>query len=148
MAARPELLKELLFHMRRKSAAVFIVKLSPDMNDEDILRCAALAGECEKTALNLGNTSYRSCEQAGLQGSAISVGGGGLSGPALYPRTLAMTRLVAPTGVKIVATGGIDSAEKARELQRHGATLLGMASAVVKDMYSIPRINAGLASLM
>lgn len=144
MVSRPGLLRELLHSMRQKSSAVFIVKLSPDMSDSDILRFADLAGECEKTALNLGNTQYRSCEQAGLPREAIAVGGGGFSGPALYPRTLAMTKLVASTGVKIVATGGIDSADKVCELQRSGATLVGMASAVVKDMYTIPRINAAL----
>jgi len=146
MVSRPGLLKELLHFMRQKSSAVFVVKLSPDMSDGDILRFADLAGECGKTALNLGNTQYRSCEQAGLPREAIAVGGGGFSGPALYPRTLEMTKLAAQTGIKIIATGGIDSADKVLELKRSGATLMGMASAVVKDMYTIPRINAALAS--
>lgn len=141
----PGLLKEILAHMRAESGSLIFVKLSHDMHDEDILAFADLVKEFSSTGLNLGNTAHRSCREAGLPDDAISMGGGGLSGPSLYRRTLEMAKLAAPTGVPVLSTGGIDSAEKAIELLSNGATLVGMASGVVKDMYIIPEINRELA---
>ncbi len=141
----PGLLKEVMSHMRAGTTSFIFVKLSHDMKDEDILIVTDLVKQFEHTGLNLGNTAHRTCEEAGLPREAISIGGGGLSGPSLYVRTLAMTKLVAPTGVPVLSTGGIDSAEKVIELIDNGATLIGMASGVVKDMYCIPLINRALA---
>ena len=141
----PALLDEILAHMRAGSDSFIFVKLSHDMNNEDILAFAELVKKFRRTGLNLGNTAHRSCREAGLPDEAISMGGGGLSGPSLYSRTLEMAKLAAPTGVPVLSTGGIDSPEKVIELLSNGATLVGMASGVVKDMYIIPLINMELA---
>jgi dihydroorotate dehydrogenase (NAD+) catalytic subunit len=145
LSGKPDLVRGLLAFMREKTRSVITVKLSQDMKDEELLSFADVAATYKNVALNLGNTAYYTCQQAGLPQEAISVGGGGLSGPSIYPRTLSMTKLIAPTGVKIIATGGIDSAEKVRELMAAGASIVGMASALVKDMFCIPRINYALA---
>jgi len=141
----PGLLKEILSHMRAETDSLIFVKLSHDMNDEEITAFADLVKQFGHTGLNLGNTAHRTCEEAGLPREAISMGGGGLSGPSLYKRTLEMAKLAAPTGVPVLSTGGVDSAEKVIELLNNGATLIGMASGVVKDMYSITLINMALA---
>lgn len=141
----PELLKEILSHMRAETDSFIFVKLSHDMNDEEITAFAGLVKQFGHTGLNLGNTAHRTCEEVGLPREAISTGGGGLSGPSLYKRTLEMAKLVAPTGVPVLSTGGVDSAEKVIELLNNGAALIGMASGVVKDMYSIPLMNRALA---
>lgn len=143
----PDLLEQLLAYMRERSGAVIGAKLSPDMSNESLLAFAELLKKFSRTYVNLGNTSFRKCEQVGLPPNAISIGGGGLSGPALYSRTLEMTKLVAPAGIPIIATGGIDSADKVKELRDNGAKLVGMATAVVKDMYCIPRINRQLSKV-
>ncbi len=150
MTKHPELLEELVQYMRTKTPRVIGVKLSPDTPDQELLRFAEMLMAHEQTYVNLGNTTFRKCADVGLPPNAITIGGGGLSGPALYERTLDMIRKVAPTGIAICATGGIDSAEKVLALQRVAGQyevplIVGMATAVVKDMYCIPKINRELA---
>lgn len=140
----PELLEDLLIHMRRKSCAVISVKVSPDLLDVDLLYFAKLVRKFPQTVLNCGNTSFRKCSQVGLPDDAISIGGGGLSGSDLYSRTLEMVR-IASAVLPVIATGGIDCAEKVKEVLDAGASLVGMASAVVRDPYCIPKINYSLS---
>lgn len=137
---------DLLIRVRSSSQAVVGIKLSPDFSDESILAIVAVVKQHVRTYVNLGNTQFRKCEELGLAEDAITIGGGGLSGSPLYDRTLAMTRLVASTGVPIIATGGVSSAKQVNELLENGATLVGMATAIVQDQYVIPRINYELAS--
>ena len=145
IAKHTPLLEELLRNVRRKTSKVIGVKLSPDQSNESIANCAWIAHEHHPSYVNLGNTSFRKCQEVGLPSDAISKGGGGFSGPRLYHRTLQMIDLVSSISIPIIATGGIDSAQKVREVRDHGATLVGMATAVVQDMYCIPRINYELA---
>ncbi len=144
MGKNPELLRDLLEYMHFRTKAVIGVKLSPDMENTKLLDFVDLIGRFHRTYVNLGNTTFRKCVDVGLPETAISIKGGGLSGPSLYPRTLEMTKLVHPV-LPIIATGGVDSAAKVRELLANGASLVGMASAVVKDMYCIPKINYEIA---
>lgn len=146
ISSHPELLSEILIHMRQATESVVFVKLSQDMPDKDILAFAGLAGKFEKTGLNLGNTSHRTCREARLLDDAISTGGGGLSGPSLYGRVIEIARLVVPEGIPVISTGGIDSFEKVKELLDCGVNLIGMASAVVKDMFCIPIINSSISA--
>jgi len=58
----------------------------------------------------------------------LSQGAGGLSGPELFPATLETLRRARARfgrGLEIIATGGVDSPEKARQLLREGATAVG-----------------------
>jgi len=153
MTQHPQLLEQLLRYMQMHTNAVIGAKFSPAMEDARLVVFAEmLMGELEKPYINLGNTSPRTCADVGLSQDAITIGKGGLSGPALYERTLRMVEVVAPTGIAICATGGIDSAEKVLKLQDlagdHEVPLIvGMATGVVQDMYCIPRINRELAKL-
>ncbi len=144
LSQHPEQLEDLLTHMRSKTNAVIGVKFSPDMPDRELLKFAELLLRYPRMYANLGNTTRRKCADLGLPETAISIGGGGLSGPSLYSRTLAMTKLVAPTGIPIIATGGIGTAEQVMELRNNGATLIGMATSVGHDPYRIPLINKEL----
>lgn len=134
----PELLEALLTKMRTVSESVFVVKLSPDQSDADLKTFAEVVRSIERTALNLGNTQFKAS-------STLSRGGGGLSGPSLFDRTLEMVNLLAPFELPIIATGGIDSTEKVVAVLDAGARCVGMATALVKDPYIIPRINTALA---
>ncbi len=150
MSKHPELLEELVKYMRTKTDRVIGAKLSPDSKDKELIAFAEMLMPYGKVYVNLGNTTFRKCVDVDLRQDAITKGGGGLSGPALYNRTLEMVEAVAPTGIAICATGGIDSAEKVHAVQRVGyehniPVIVGMATAVVKDMYCIPRINRELA---
>ncbi len=147
MTKHPELLVDLLNYMRERTSTIIGAKFSPDATDKDLLELCKLLKVFPKTYVNLGNTSFKKCEDINLPVYAISIGGGGLSGPALYPRTLEMTRLIAPTGIPIIATGGVDSVRKVKELLDNGVSLVGMATAVVRDMYCIPKINQELSKM-
>ncbi|MGE4169578.1 MAG: dihydroorotate dehydrogenase [Candidatus Margulisiibacteriota bacterium] len=140
----PELLVSILQAARAQTTRLISVKLSPDQSDADLLQFATLIRPFPNLALTLGNTQYRRCADLGLPESAISVGGGGLSGPELYARTLAMVQLLAPFGLPMIATGGVSGAEQVKALQAAGASLVGVATAVVQNPYRIPIINAAL----
>ena len=140
------LLIDLLNYMRKQTDAVISVKLSPDMPNDQLLEFAKIVCRGRNsTCVNLGNTTYRKCTDLGLPEDAISIKGGGYSGPELYNRTLEMVQVVRKEihshYLKIFATGGINSAPKAEELLSNGADILGIATGVIKDMYCIPIIN-------
>ncbi len=146
MLQNPQLLDRLLTTLRSETTAVIGVKLSPDQDNSQLLLMTELVATHDKTYINLGNTRYRTCEQVGLATNAISVGGGGYSGEGLFPRTLEMVKLLADVGVPIMATGGISTAAQVEALLDHGATLVGMATALVQNPYCVPIINQRLAS--
>jgi len=146
MTQSPQLLESLLRSMRRHSDAVIGVKLTPDQPNEDLLVFAELVRSVEKTFLNVGNAAYRSCSEVGLPEDAMSIGGGGYSGPGIFERTLEMVTILAPMDVPVMATGGICTVARVRALKEKGALLMGMATAVVQDLYCIPRINRELVA--
>ena len=153
MSKNPALLDELLFYMRtgeHRTESVIFVKFSPDSDDDTLIRLGKIVRKYDRTVIDAGNSTTRTCEQVGLPPDAISIGRGGLSGPALYKRTKEMLELLAPLHLPMISTGGIYCANQVRELQgiakkNNIAHLVGLASAVVQDMYCIPRINEDLA---
>lgn len=143
MSRYPDLLWHLIDYMRERTDAVVGVKLSPDMSDSALVIFGELMRSFKRTYINCGNTSFRKCEDVALPSDSISIGGGGLSGPSLYKRTLHMAKLLSPR-LPVIATGGVDSARKVRELRKAGASLVGIATAVGKDLYCVPKINYSL----
>jgi dihydroorotate dehydrogenase len=145
MIKYPALLEGLLQFIRHHdSNRVVSIKLSPDQSDESLLNFAELIKPYPFMFINVGNTRFKRCREVRLPDKAISIGGGGQSGPALFPRTLEMVRLLAAQGVPLMATGGIDSTRQVEALRHAGAKLVGMATAVVQDPYRIPLINNSL----
>ena len=118
---RPAELRALLEQVRAACPRPLIVKLSPDFadaNERDIIPAAFEAGV---TVINYGNT--RRVEDARLSQRV-----GGLSGPEIFPATLAnvtRTRARFGDGFDLIATGGIDAPDKARAALDAGATALG-----------------------
>ncbi|RAP38245.1 hypothetical protein DID80_02855 [Candidatus Marinamargulisbacteria bacterium SCGC AAA071-K20] len=137
LLSHPEMLKKLLVTLREETALVIGVKLSPDQSNDDILRFIDIIKSVERTFVNLGNT------QAKLD-DRISVGKGGLSGHPLFERTLEMINLAKPSGLPIIATGGITDAARLKVALKNGATLVGIATALVINPYNIPHFNKSL----
>lgn len=137
----PSQLEVLLTRMRSKTDRVIGVKLSPDQTNESIVTFALAVKSVSKTFLTLGNTQYRTCEQVGLPSNAITIGGGGLSGPSLFKRTEEMIDLVSPLGIPFIATGGISTVDQVKLCLKKGATAVGIATGLALDPYVIPRIN-------
>ncbi len=143
LSYHPSLIADLLLALRAETKNVIGVKVSPDVSNKQLMLIAKTVSLIPRTYMNLGNTPYVTCDSVNLPKDALNSGGGGLSGPVLYTRTLEMTRLIAPD-IPVIATGGVGSAEQVQELRTAGATLVGMASAIVKDPYCIPIINNAL----
>ncbi len=133
----PELLKTLLQNIRKETTKVIVVKLSPDQSDEELKIFADIIKCVEKTAINCGNTRFKKNE-------TLSRGGGGLSGPCLFERTLEMLDLLSIYDIPLVATGGVSSVDDVRRCLSKGARLVGMATALVKDPFIIPLVNKAL----
>jgi dihydroorotate dehydrogenase len=115
---RPDELRALLTSVRAASAKPLIVKLSPDfadVNEAHIIPAALAAGI---RVVNYGNTRR-------VQEPRLSQGSGGLSGPELFPATLEhvrRTRKHFGDALDIIATGGVDTPDKALALLDAGAT--------------------------
>ena len=118
---KPGELATLLREVRRATSKPLIVKLSPDFaetNEREIIPAALDAGV---RIVNYGNTRK-------VANGRLSQGEGGLSGPDIFPTTLEnlrRTRRAFGNGLEIIATGGVDSPDKAAKLLEEGATAVG-----------------------
>lgn len=126
-----------------------LVKIAPDLSDDDVLAVGDLALALELDGVIASNTTV---SREGLVSSSTEVeaiGAGGLSGAPLRERALAVTRLlrdrVGP-GLTIIGVGGITTVEDARHRLDAGATLLqGYTGFVYEGALWPSRIVRGLA---
>jgi dihydroorotate dehydrogenase len=137
-------LEGLLKDIREFSNRVIVVKVSPDQTDKTLQTFAEMISSIDKCAINAGNTQFRTRESLGFSEKQFTRPGGGLSGPSLFKRTREMLQLLKSFNVPIISTGGVSTRDDVRTLLNEGATLVGMASQLVKDPYSIPKINKSL----
>lgn len=134
---RPHELRAALEQARSASPVPLIVKLSPDfedVNEREIIPAAIDAGV---PIVNYGNT--RRVEEPRLSQRA-----GGLSGPELYPATLQhvrRTRARFGRNVQIIATGGVDSPDKAVQLLREGADAVGYFTGFITRGPALARLT-------
>jgi dihydroorotate dehydrogenase len=118
---RPRELRSLLEALAAASPRPLIVKLSPDFadaNERDIIPAVLDAGV---RIVNYGNTRR-------IEDPRLSQGAGGLSGPEIFPATLdnlRRTRKRFGDALEIIATGGVDSPDKAAALLAEGARAVG-----------------------
>ena len=97
------------------------MKLSPDFADANEAEIIPAALEAGVRIVNYGNTRR-------VEDRRLSQGTGGLSGPEIFPATLAnvrRTRARFGDALEIIATGGVDTEDKAVALLREGATAIG-----------------------
>ena len=118
---RPHELRALMDAARRATAKPLIVKISPDFADVNERHIIPAALEAGVGIVNYGNTRR-------IEAPRLSQRAGGLSGPEIFEATLAnlrRTRRAFGDRVQIIATGGVDSADKALRLLDAGATAVG-----------------------
>ena len=130
-------------------AVPLLVKIAPDLADDDVDAVAQLAGALDLDGIIATNTTI---SRRGLRtdGAAVrALGAGGLSGAPLKARSLqVLERLRARSGPDrvLVAVGGIEDAEDAWVRIRAGATLVQIYSAYIYEGPFLPRALArGLA---
>ena len=117
---RPDELRALMIAVRAATAKPLIVKISPDFADVNERHIIPAALEAGITIVNYGNT--RRVEEPRLSQRA-----GGLSGPEIFEATLAnahRTRRVFGDRLQLIATGGVDTPDKALRLLDAGATAI------------------------
>jgi dihydroorotate dehydrogenase len=115
---RPAELTALLRAVRAATTKPLIVKLSPDFADANEAQIIPAALEAGIRIVNYGNTRR-------VEEPRLSQKSGGLSGPEIFTATLAnlrRTRARFGAALEIIATGGVDSPEKALALLAEGAS--------------------------
>jgi dihydroorotate dehydrogenase len=121
-STRPAELDGLFRAVRRATAKPVIVKISPDFRDTNESRIVPAALDAGIAIVNCGNTRR-------IDEPRLSQKMGGLSGPALFAATLDNVRRLADrfaARAEIIATGGIDAPDKARQVLAAGATACGV----------------------
>jgi dihydroorotate dehydrogenase len=126
-----------------------LVKIAPDLSDEDVDDVARLALELKLDGIIATNTTIG---RGGLRSSQEQIeacGAGGLSGAPLRERSLeVLARLKATTGgaLTLVSVGGVESGQDVRERLEAGATLVqGYTAFLYEGPFWAARINRELA---
>ncbi|MCW4384292.1 quinone-dependent dihydroorotate dehydrogenase [Salinibacterium sp. SYSU T00001] len=133
------------------SGTPVLVKIAPDLSDEEVERIAGLA-----TRLGLGGViaTNTTISREGLRSDAQQVariGAGGLSGAPLKARSLevlSLLRRVLPEEMCVISVGGVETAADVAARLRAGATLVqGYTAFVYEGPLWAGRINRELARL-
>ncbi|MBT1001726.1 quinone-dependent dihydroorotate dehydrogenase [Paenarthrobacter sp. DKR-5] len=126
-----------------------LVKIAPDLSDQDILDVAHLAKDMELDGIIATNTTIT---REGLRtdpAKVVALGVGGLSGAPLKARSLAVLKqLRAAVGEEmvLVSVGGVETAADVRERLAAGATLVqGYTAFLYEGPFWAARINRELA---
>ncbi len=126
-----------------------LVKIAPDLADDDVDAIADLAVELGLDGIIATNTTIARPDLVSDPALVAAAGAGGLSGVPLRPRALeVLRRLHARAGdqVVLIAAGGIETADDAWERIAAGATLVQAYTGFVYGGPRWPRrIQDGLA---
>ncbi len=125
-----------------------LVKIAPDLADEDVVAVAALATKLRLAGVIATNTTV---SRAGLRTDSQRVsamGAGGLSGPILKERSLEVMKLLRanlPSEIVIVSVGGVFSPTDVSQRLELGASLVqGYTGFVYEGPLWARKINRGL----
>ncbi len=122
-----------------------IVKLSPNVTDiTEIARAVEAEGA---DAVSLINTLMGTAIDIERRCFKLSIGTGGLSGPAVKPVALRMVYQVAKSvNIPVIGLGGISSAEDAIEFLMAGASAVEIGTANFVDPCVTVKVKDGIAS--
>lgn len=143
-----ESLRPILTAVLAETTTPVLVKIAPDLADEDIDQIADLATELGLAGIVATNTTI---SRAGLTTAAVAeLGAGGISGPPVARRALeVLRRLYARVGDRLVliSVGGIETPEDAWERIVSGASLVqGYTGFVYGGGLWAKTINDGIAA--
>lgn len=142
-----ESLRPILTAVLGETSTPVLVKIAPDLADDDIAAIADLAVELGLAGIVATNTTV---SRAGLRTAGVdALGPGGVSGPPVAHRALEVLRaLYQRVGDRLVliSVGGIETADQAWERITAGATLLqGYTGFVYGGGLWASTIHAGIA---
>ena len=126
-----------------------LVKIAPDLADDEVRRIAELAITLGLAGIIATNTTL---SRNGLSTAAAVIeaaGDGGLSGPPLASRSIELLRLIrgiVPADFCVISVGGIETAADVTERLAAGATLVqGYTAFLYRGPLWARQINRGLA---
>lgn len=127
-----------------------LVKIAPDLIDEDIVKISKLVAKLGLAGVIAINTTI---SRAGLKTDSRQIadmGSGGLSGPVLRNRALEVLKLLRknlPTEAVVISVGGVVTSEDVRNRLLLGANLVqGYTGFVYEGPLWARKVNRGLAS--
>lgn len=127
-----------------------LVKIAPDLSDEDLADVATLAQELKLDGIIATNTTIG---REGLKSDAFKVaeiGAGGLSGAPLKARSLEVLKVLrskVPAEMTIISVGGVSTGEDVIERLQAGADLVqGYTAFLYEGPFWVRSINKKLAA--
>jgi dihydroorotate dehydrogenase len=125
-----------------------VVKIAPDLADEDIIEVAQLAKRLKLAGIIATNTTISRVGLKTSQNRVEEMGAGGLSGAPLKARSLEVLDLLKgklASNQIIISVGGIETAKEAQERLDRGATLVqGYSGFVFEGPFWARKVNRGL----
>jgi dihydroorotate dehydrogenase len=129
-----------------------LVKIAPDLSDEEVLKIAELAVRLRLAGIVATNTTL---SRAGLQTDVAVVeaaGAGGLSGPPVAARAVEVLRLLrsaVPAELCLISVGGVESGADVAARLAAGATLVqGYTAFLYRGPLWAAQINRELAKAL
>ncbi|WP_448809840.1 quinone-dependent dihydroorotate dehydrogenase [Agromyces bauzanensis] len=132
-------------------ATPLLVKIAPDLADEEVLRICDLVVRLGLDGIIATNTTI---SRAGLRTPASvveAIGAGGLSGAPLAARSCEVLRLIrgrVPAELCVISVGGVETADDVQERLDAGATLVqGYTAFIYRGPLWARQVNQGLARI-
>lgn len=126
-----------------------LVKIAPDLSDEELADIAAVAQESAIQGLIVSNTTI---ERPSTLPEAVAQEAGGLSGPLLFDlstRVLAKMYKLTDGKMPLIGCGGVSSGEEAYAKIRAGASMVQVYTALVfEGPLVVQKIKRDLAALL
>jgi dihydroorotate dehydrogenase (NAD+) catalytic subunit len=139
----PEVVHRLVRVLRGATSMPLIVKLTPDA--VEIVRIAEACWEGGCDALTVANTYPGLSVDIRRRRPRLSIGAGGLSGPAIRPLTLwRVWQITQVSPVPVIGVGGITSCEDALEYLIAGAAAVQVGSGVFANPEVFSEISDGI----
>lgn len=145
------LLEPLLAAIRGASGSTpVLVKIAPDLDDEQVEGIAALAARIELAGVIATNTTIGRAGLASPADAVAHAGAGGLSGRPVARRSLEVLRILRaalPETLEIISVGGVETADDVRGRLAAGASLVqGYTGFIYRGPGWAREINRGLAA--
>ncbi|POH64983.1 dihydroorotate dehydrogenase (quinone) [Cryobacterium zongtaii] len=129
-----------------------LVKIAPDLTDDEVTRIAGLTVELGLAGIIATNTTISRDNLLTDPAVVAAAGAGGLSGAPLNDRSLAVLRLIrasVPAELCVISVGGVETAHQVVERLDAGATLVqGYTGFLYRGPLWARQINRGLDRLL
>lgn len=148
-----ETLRPLLEAVRDAAGVTpLLVKIAPDLPDDEIEAIARLAVDLALAGIVVTNTAIAREPLTTDPAVVAAMGPGGLSGAPLRQRSLAVLRVVravVPGGFCVISAGGVETADDVRERLAAGADLVqGYTAFIYRGPFWARQINRALAAAL